>query len=221
MDALVRCLDLFCCAGGAAMGLHRAGFDMTGVDINPQPHYCGDEFYQADALEFLAAHWREYDAFHASPPCQGYSITKNIHTCRGKDYPKLIEPTRQILRAIGKPYVIENVVGAPLENSIMLCGLMFCLKVLRHRLFETNLPFFLSIPHPLHGGIQIGKDGFCCVIGHSAVKGNSNFQYPNSKAMWQAAMGIDWMTKYEMTQAIPPAYTEFVGKYLLAYLETI
>ena len=208
-----RLLDLFCGAGGAAMGYHRAGFEVVGVDINPQPHY-PFEFHQADALTYPL---EGFDVYHASPPCQGYGITRNIHTCKGKDYPLLIPEIRQRLLDTSKPLVIENVPGAPLEYSVMLCGLMFQLKVLRHRIFETN--FFCMQPgHPYHRDIEIGKDGYCCVVAHSAVKGNSNYQYPARKAMWVDAMKIDWMTKYELTQAIPPAYTEYIGKYLLESL---
>lgn len=223
-----RLLDLFCGSGGAAMGYHRAGFEVVGVDIKPQPHY-PFAFVLGDALTVMQTlltdgeiqdnnghYWtvNGFFAYHASPPCQGYGITRNIHTCKGKDYPLLIPEIRQKLLATGKPIIIENVPGAPLQYSVMLCGLMFGLKVLRHRIFETN--FFVMQPgHPYHRDIQIGKDGYCCVVAHSAVKGNTNYQYPNRKEMWQEAMGIDWMTKYEMTQAIPPAYTEYIGKYLM------
>jgi DNA (cytosine-5)-methyltransferase 1 len=156
---------------------------------------------------------RDFAAIHASPPCQGYSITNNIVSCKDKVYPKLIGEVRELLENSGKSFVIENVVGAPLNYSVVLCGLMFNLKVLRHRLFETN--FYLMQPgHPYHRNTKIGKNGFCCVVAHNAVRGNSNYQYPNHKILWQAAMGIDWMTKYEMTQSIPPAYTEFIGSHL-------
>jgi DNA (cytosine-5)-methyltransferase 1 len=195
------------------MGYHRAGFEVVGVDIKFQKNY-PFEFHQADAMTFPLS---GFDVIHASPPCHAYSVCSNIHTCRGKDYPKLIDAVREKLLDSGKPFVIENVVGAPLLSAFMLCGLMFNLKVLRHRLFETNAFFFIP-QHPSHRGIEIGKDGFCCVVGHSAVKGNSNYQYPNKKFMWVEATGIDWMTKQEMTQAIPPAYTEFIGKQLMESL---
>lgn len=192
------------------MGYYRAGFEVVGVDIKPQPHY-PFEFHQADALTYPL---EGFDAYHASPPCQGYGITRHIHTCRVKDYPLLITDVRKLLLSTSKPLVIENVPGAPLQYSVMLCGLMFDLKVLRHRIFELN--FYCMQPgHPYHRDIEIGKDGFCCVVAHSAVKGNSNYQYPSRKAMWIEAMQIDWMTKYELTQAIPPAYTEYIGKYLM------
>ena len=105
----MRCLDLFCCAGGAGMGYHRAGFEVVGVDLNLQPRY-PFEFHQADALEFVAEHAHEFDFIHASPPCQAYSKTRTLH---GNDHPELVEPTRSALQATGLPYIIENVVGAP------------------------------------------------------------------------------------------------------------
>ena len=195
------------------MGYHRAGFEVVGVDIKLQPHY-PFEFHQADALAFPL---EGFDAYHASPPCHFYSVTRNIHTCRDKDYPDLVDPVRELLEATNKPYIIENVVGAPLNLPVMLCGLMFQLKVLRHRLFECN--FYCMQPgHPYHRDIEIGKNGFCCVVAHSAVKGNTNYQYPARKAMWVEAMQIDWMTKQELTQAIPPVYTEYIGKYLMREL---
>ncbi len=195
------------------MGLYRAGFDVTGVDIKPQPHY-PFKFILGDAV---TVDLDGYDAYWASPPCQGYSITKNIWN--HKEHPLLIPVIRERLTATGKPFIIENVVGAPLDYSILLCGLMFQIKVLRHRLFETN--FYAMQPgHPYHRNIEIGKNGFCCVVAHSAVKCNSNYQYPNKKDLWEDAMGIDWMTKYELTQAIPPAYSEFLGNQLMKYLES-
>ncbi|MBA7632344.1 hypothetical protein ES703_39888 [subsurface metagenome] len=196
------------------MGYHRADFEVVGVDNKPQPHY-PFEFHQADALTYPL---EGFDAYHASPPCQGYGITKNIHTCKEKEYPLLIPAIRRKLLETGKPLVIENVPGAPLQYSIMLCGLMFGLKVLRHRIFELN--FYCMQPgHPYHRNIEIGKDGFCCVVAHSAVKGDSNYQYPNRKAAWIEAMRIDWMTKYELTQAIPPAYTEYIGNQLMSVVD--
>lgn len=141
-----RVLDLFCCAGGAAMGYHRAGFEVVGVDLAPQPNY-PFEFIQADALEYVAEHGHEFDVRHASPPCQAFSKTRTLH---GNTHPELVEPTREALREVGGPYIIENVVGAPLEDPLMLCGSEFGmqapdvdgtpLKLLRHRLFESNVP---------------------------------------------------------------------------------
>ncbi|GIW60772.1 MAG: hypothetical protein KatS3mg087_1838 [Patescibacteria group bacterium] len=145
-----KLLDLFCGAGGAGMGYHLAGFDVTGVDIKPQPSY-PFRFVQADAFEFLEEFGHEYDVIHASPPCQAHTPVRNINkNLYNRDrYPDLIEQTRSALRETGKIYVIENVVGAPLVNPILLCGEMFGLRVFRHRLFEVNR-FILAPPHPKH-----------------------------------------------------------------------
>jgi len=207
-------LDLFCCAGGAGMGYHRAGFDVVGVDKKPQRNY-PFRFVQADALEYLAECGRCFDAIHASPPCQEFSCTHSIHA--ENEYPDLIEPTRELLVSSGKPWIMENVIGAPLVDTVTLCGLMFGLKVFRHRLFESNV-FLMQPPHHSHKGKRIGKDGYCTPSGHGD---NSTGLVPpdhRRKAAWASAMGIDWMTKEELTQAIPPAYTEFLGRQLLLHL---
>ncbi len=141
-------LDLFCCAGGAGVGYARAGFDVLGVDLNPQPHY-PLPFIEADALKLDLEFIASFDAIHASPPCQSYSDLAKRN--RNADaWPRLIEPVRAILAASGLPYVIENVEGAPLLNPAVLCGTMFeGLRVLRHRLFETNFPL-TAPPHGKH-----------------------------------------------------------------------
>jgi len=218
-----RLLDLFCGADGASMGYHRAGFEVEGVDIKPQPHY-PFKFHLADALEFPLD---GFDAYHASPPCQFGSVATARWRNVGREYPNLISATRELLLATGKPYVIENVSGAKrhLRCPVLLCGITFGLKVVRHRWFECN-PFILSPGHSskqCHGavtkGVAIndpaghGRPGHTyralTVAGHG---GNSqSFKWRD----WQEAMGIDWMTKYELTQAIPPAYTEYIGKYLI------
>jgi DNA (cytosine-5)-methyltransferase 1 len=211
----VRLLDLFCCAGGAGMGYHRAGFEVVGVDIKPQPRY-PFEFHQADALEYLREHGHEFDVIHASPPCQAYSISRNNGAHKGA--PKMIEPVREALRATGKPYVIENVEGAPLISPIQICGASFGLGVAgfdlnRHRLFETSFPI-LAMPCQHRRGRTVG------------VYGNGTNSYHRRKfgrnvsvAEQRIAMDIDWMVRKELTQAIPPAYTEFIGKQLLQQLE--
>lgn len=206
----LRLLDLFCKAGGAAMGYHRAGFEVVGVDCEAQPHY-PFEFHRADAIEFWDAHGRRFHAIHASPLCQGFSQGRFIHPEK-IDYPNQIAATRAALLRTGKPYVLENVPNAPLGPSIMLCGLMFGLGVLRHRWFESNL-CLLGPAHPKHpAGVLTGsahgysgKDTpMVCVVGH-------NFRVDVARR----AMGIDWMNRDELSQAIPPAYTEFIGKQLL------
>ncbi len=210
-----RLLDLFCGAGGAGMGYHRAGFEVVGVDISPQPHY-PFEFHQADALEYLARHGREFDAIHASPPCQGYSVANNIHQRR---HPMLIGETRSALSSVGKPWVIENVMGAPMGFSIILCGTLFDLKVYRHRLFEAS--FAMLAPKCAHPYALM--DGYLCIYGdlvrgrQKGDRGNNFLRFTKWDGL--AAMGIDWhMTSSEMSEAIPPAYTEYVGARLLAAL---
>lgn len=209
MSSRPRLLDLFCGAGGTSMGYYRAGFEVVGVDIKPQPHY-PFEFHQADALTYPL---EGYDAYHASPPCQRYS---RLSLVRGKDkrgqHPDLVGKTREILLQTKKPFIIENVKGAPLNNPIMLCGLMFNLKVYRHRYFELGFVCW-EVPHIKHtevcpsAGKGKSKSGFVSVCGHQG--GGVTMDE------WRKAMGIDWMTQSEIPQAIPPAYTEYIGKYLM------
>lgn len=213
-----RLLDLFCGAGGAGMGYQEAGFDVIGVDLRPQPRY-PLPFVQADALEYLTQHGREYDAIHASPPCQRYSKATKVHgTSAVLEHPDLVSPCRLLLRTIGRPWIIENVVGAPLHNPAMLCGTMFGLRVFRHRLFETSF-LWLAPSHPRHDGstgahrgystLASGRNGYICVVGNNFIRTEG-----------AAAMGIDWpTTRRELAQAIPPAYTRFIGQQLLTQLE--
>jgi len=225
------------------MGYHRAGFQPYGIDNDPKPlrHYpfpyiCMDALEAMDRLlrdEGLTfsngetSYLSDFVAFHASPPCQDDSIACARWRNVGYTYPQLIDPTRQKLIAIGKPYVIENVTGAKkrLHHPILLCGITFGLKVVRHRWFETH-PFILSPGHssrqchgavtrriaindPAGHGMPDHTYKALTIAGHG---GNSqSFRWQD----WQEAMGIDWMTKQELTQAIPPAYTEYIGKYLL------
>jgi DNA (cytosine-5)-methyltransferase 1 len=208
-----RLLDLFCGAGGAATGYHRAGFDVTGVDIAPQPRY-PFTFHQADALEFLAAHGRDFDVIHASPPCQQYT---SLRALQNKQYTDLIAPTRDLLIASGKPWIIENVIGSPLGFGIFLCGRMFHgLRVYRHRRFETS--FWLWQPdHPPHR-IRAGAPGTKGGRGRKAhyMSGGFITITGNVGTYCMDAMGIDWMTGRELSQAIPPTYTEWIGRQLLS-----
>lgn len=204
-------LDLFCGAGGASVGYHRAGFEVVGVDIAPQKNY-PFEFVQADARDYLlTTNLSWFDAIHASPPCQGYSRLAAMHPERKANYPRLIEPIRTLLNTVELPYVIENVEGAPLHSPVVLCGSMFGLGVerghlRRHRLFECS--FETDAPPACnHVGPAVG------VYGHGGHSGKHRMLY---KAEAMVAMGIDWMTRDEMTQAIPPAYSEWIGTQLLA-----
>ena len=211
----MRLLDLFCGAGGCSVGYARAGFEVTGVDIEPRHHYPFFDLVQDDALAVLAdaEYLRGFDAIHASPPCQAYTSLRTLHDIR---HPELIEPVRDRLEATGLPYVIENVVGAPLRAPVMLCGQTFGLGVFRHRLFETNWP--LTGPrHEAHAG-QVGDGRYFTVTGHGGGSSTRDALELGSKEDWQTAMGIDWMSKGEIAQAIPPAYTEFIGRQLIAHM---
>ena len=211
----MRLLDLFCGAGGAAMGYHRAGFEVVGVDIKPQKHF-PFEFHQADALEYLREHGREFDAIHASPPCQAFTALKSMWNAR--EHADLVAPTREGLFAAGKPYVIENVVGAPLIAPFMLCGTMFGLgageaELRRHRLFEASFPVGLQTPCAHARRQVIGVYG-----GHGQDRRRNGAPQDFSTEQRREAMGIDWMTGAELSQAIPPAYAEWIGKQLLTVL---
>ena len=201
-------LDLFCGAGGAAIGYHRAGFDrIIGVDNKPQNNY-PFEFVLADAMTFPL---EGFDLIHASPPCQKY-----VNLSKG-EHPDLIAPVRARLLASGTPYIIENVVGAPLRDPIMLCGSMFGLGVRRHRLFESNL--FMLAPrcaHKLQPEIHAyyGKKGWLVwtPAGANVQKTGRRPLLRGSVAQAPRDMGIDWMTTWdELREAVPPAYTEFTG----------
>ena len=214
----MRLLDLFCGAGGCSMGYHRAGFDVVGVDLNPQPHY-PFEFYKADALTFPLG---GFDVIHASPPCQVYSRASSESRARGTEYPDLVGEVRQRLQATGVPYVIENVSEAGLCPAVKLCGSMFGLDVMRHRFFESNL--VLLSQECSHG---MFKNRFFCLDGKRRHKVMSKIvgvygsvQYKGDFENRCKAMGIDWMTNKELCQAIPPAYTEYIGKQLLSSLQT-
>jgi DNA (cytosine-5)-methyltransferase 1 len=208
-----RLLDLFCGAGGAAMGYHRAGFEVVGVDINPQPHY-PFEFIQSDwedPLTVLPGLWEREGipyAIHASPPCQAYS-TMTKRWGRSDEHPDLVAPVRERLIEIEAPYVIENVVGAPLKNAIRLCGSSFGLAVQRHRLFEMSAPPLL-VPPCQHDGPALQVNGH---------PGGSSRRDPKARFggidEWRAGMGIDWMSAPELAEAIPPAYTEWIGRQLV------
>ncbi|WP_064078356.1 DNA cytosine methyltransferase [Prescottella equi] len=206
----MKLLDLFCCQGGASMGYHRAGFEVVGVDISPQPHY-PFEFHQGDALAFLMEFGDEFDVIAGSPPCQAHTNAQKI---MGNQHPDFIDSMRALLPE-GKPYVIENVPGAPLRNPIELCGAMFGLGTYRHRLFETNI--HIDVPeHPEHSA-RTTK------MGRKPQPGEFMHVVGNFSGVQQAreAMGIDWMTRDGLRESIPPAYTEHIGGQLLANLAEV
>jgi DNA (cytosine-5)-methyltransferase 1 len=211
-------LDLFSGAGGAGMGYHRAGWEVVGVDLHPQPRY-PFMFVQSDAVTALVSLLHggsvggytlsDFDAIHASPPCQRNStMTKGLWKDRLKDHPDLITPIRPLLKRTGKPYIIENVPGAPLHNPVILCGSMFGLKVRKHRLFECSFPVMTPpCNHKAQGRVV-------AVYGHSGGSSKRDGLTFGGVTTWRDAMQIDWMTGAELAEAIPPAYTEHVAKFI-------
>lgn len=216
-----RILDLFCCAGGAGMGFHRAGFEVVGVDIAERPNY-PFEFHRGDAIEYLLAHGNEFDAVHASPPCQdkcGLTVGTNRSRGWGGAHVDLVAPTRDALLAVGLPYVIEQPNGrAEIRKDVSLCGEMFGLGVLRHRNFELG---GWSTPNPRHirhrGYVRGMRHGVWRDGPYVAAYGVGGGKATVPEA--QAAMGIDWTDlREELTEAIPPAYTRWIGERLADYL---
>jgi DNA (cytosine-5)-methyltransferase 1 len=218
-------LDLFCGAGGASVGYARAGFDVVGVDLERQPRYPFD-FVQADAFEFMRDHGdSRFDVIHASPPCQAFTKAQVI---RGRDHADLLTPMRRLLvvwawyhdiDTLQPPlWVIENVPRAPMRADALLCGSMFGLETKRHRLFESNAQLAEPPPHN-HVWPRYGKP--VGVYGHTGTKstGNTSGNHGFLLDDWKYAMNIDWMSRDELAQAIPPAYTEWVGKQLLEKIE--
>lgn len=210
-----KLLDLFCCQGGAGTGYNRAGFDVVGVDIVDQPRY-PFEFIRADALTYLAERGHRYDAVHASPPCQAYSVTKSLSK---KVHPDLVDLARTGLTAVGRPWVMENVPGAPLRAPLVLCGTEFGLRsptghwVRRHRLFESSV-FLMGA-----GGCHCTGKLTAYTTGHPPAETTKWKGWQMGRADSAVAFDIDWMSGAGLTQAIPPAYTEFIGAQLLEYLE--
>jgi len=208
MRPIVRCLDLFCGAGGAALGLCRCGMDVTGVDIRNQPRYVTARFMMGDAL---AQDLTRFDFVWASPPCQHHSRMSGCRDGLRESYQDLIGKVREMLTAWGGPWIIENVMGAPLRDPVMLCGAMFGLKTYRHRFFESNIPL-TAPPHSPHT-TPTSKAGhwkpgtFVSVAGHCAPI-----------QMCRDAMGIDWMNREELAEAIPPAYSEHLGRQAMAWI---
>ncbi|MDF3280462.1 DNA methylase [Gordonia sp. N1V] len=219
-------LDLFCGAGGATKGYQDAGFYVVGVDLHPQPNYCGDKFIQTDAMQLLrdlvggpfkplvAGTLGRVVAVHASPPCQRYSAMSKCRPDIAEKYPDLVAPVRELLKRLGKPYVIENVPGAPLIDPVMLCGTMFGRELYRHRLFESNLPL-IAPGHPKHV-VPASKAGHWTPGTIMSISGHVS---PIAHA--RNIMGIGWCTREELAEAIPPAYTEFIGRQIMASLKAV
>jgi DNA (cytosine-5)-methyltransferase 1 len=212
--------DFYSCAGGVAKGYHLAGFEVVGFDINPQPRY-PFEFHQADALEVLADRdfLAQFDAIHTSPPCQFKALATLSQRLAGAEYPDLIGPTRTLLEAnFDGPWVIENVPRAPVRPDIKLCGCMFGLTLpgvgylKRERWFETSWRgFHLEMPHR-HAGHAIS------IAGHGTPSWMRTKTGHIGVAEWRQIMGIDWTTREELTEALPPAYTKHIGSILLEHL---
>lgn len=206
----LRVLDVCCGVGGATRGYQQAGFHVTGIDLHPQPDYCGDDFILGDGIAYLKRFGHLFDFIHASWPCQASSaLTKG--TNKGRVYPQLIPPGRLAMMSTGRPWVIENVNGAPIRKDVTLCGEMFGLGVIRHRHFEAHGWKPTGPTHVAHRGRVAGYrhgewfDGpYFAVYGDGGGKG--------SVPQWKTAMGIDWTDdRKSIAEAIPPAYTRFLG----------
>jgi len=198
-DHPLRLLDLFCGAGGAARGYQQAGFHVVGVDIKPQPRYAGDQFMQGDAMEYVSAHGHEYDAIHASPPCQTFA---RVTAWRGSraNHTDLLAPTLAALARTPAPWVVENVPEAPLRADLILCGTQFGLTVRRHRVFQLGGWSLFELRPPCHHPRRLLP-----------------FEHKAERA-YADAMGCQWMSNREARQAIPPAYTQWIGQRLAAHL---
>lgn len=205
----MKALDLFCKAGGASMGLHQAGFEVVGVDIDSQKNY-PFLFLQGDVFNINVERARQFDLIWASPPCQAYSQAAQSQRAKGKVYPDLIAPVRALLEKIGKPYIIENVPGAPLRVDVKICGCQVGLPLRRSRLFECSFPVMEALPAHHHTGPVVS------VVGHGTPSWvRSKLGYNPTIAHYRAAMGIYWMNRGELSQAIPPAYSKYLAEQFL------
>lgn len=224
MSGLV--LDLFCCQGGATRGYQEAGFQVIGVDINPQPRYIGEGFVQADAVAYVLEHMeeirQEFAFVHASPPCQGEGApAKGTNAVRGNPHPRLIEPTRDALEALGLPYVIENVAGSGVRKDLRLCGEMFGLGVIMHRFFEFGGG--LEVPQPAHprhrGRVRGWRHGQYFDGPYVAAYGKGGGKATVEEM--REAKGIDWTSDHlALREAIPPAYARYIGEHVQTWLQT-
>ncbi|MGW7330467.1 SAM-dependent methyltransferase [Streptomyces sp. NPDC054840] len=210
-----RLLDAFCCQGGAGMGYHWAGFNVSGVDLTAQTRYPLG-FHQGDAVAFIREFGAGFDFIHASPPCQRYSRTQKI---QGREHPDLIAPVRQALEATGRPWVIENVTEAApeLRDPVVLCAAVFGMRTYRHRLFETGGGFTLTPPAHHPHTAPLTKMGRPLREGdwYHAVGNFSNVPYV------RADMDVPWMNRDGIRECIPPAYTHWIGRQVLAHLNTV
>jgi DNA (cytosine-5)-methyltransferase 1 len=226
-------LDAFCCEGGASEGYRRAGWDVYGVDKFEDYRQANYPFpsHKGDAIAFIREHGHKFDARHASPPCHhGSAGTRSLRKHGTKEYPALIEATREALEVTGLPYVIENVEGTKLHNPTTLCGTMFslgavdtdgvALELWRHRGFETN--WALTAPCPCDHGWYSAQVAGCYGGARSDKHEARNVRHggyvPKDKAVLQDLMGIDWMTKAGMYQALPPVYTQWIGAHLIDHI---
>lgn len=215
MDSYSRkwALDLFCGAGGATRGLQKAGFHVVGIDIKPQPRYCGHKFIQADVFD--VPFWGDYDFIWASPPCQPFTVLGGREDL--SKYEDLVEPVRERLQKTGRPWVIENVVGAPLRADLTLCANSFGLRSYRHRIFECSFP----VHQPAHKPhtVRVNRRGenrkkHWANGGHMTITGDIG------RYIGPEAMGIDWMSGNELSQAIPPAYAKYIAQQSLCLQRT-
>lgn len=216
MSKKLRALDLFCSAGGATRGLMNAGFHVTGIDIKLQPRYCGNRFYQADALIFPL---EGFDFIWASPPCHAFSTTTARYRKEGKVYPDLIEAIRERLVAQRTPFVIENVPLAPVRRDLVLCGSQFNLPIVRHRVFECSFQVGVLLPPCAHvkNPITVCGDGTCST---TRARRRKQGLPPDVKiSEKRAAMQIHWTSRSELSLAIPPAYSEFIGRQVIDVLK--
>lgn len=221
----MRLLDLFCGAGGCSVGYHRAGFaEIVGVDIKPQPNY---PFHLVidDALKFVAEHGSEFDAIHASPPCQAYTGMRRISLSRfghAPEHPDLIGPVREVLIEIGKPYIIENVQNSPLRTQVILCGASLGLPhIARHRHFESNIAMF-GAPQCSHrkNDYTIGVYGERPDGRRVSYRRHRLCRIASSLNEAKTEMGIDWMDWDEIRNSIPPVYTEWIGRQIIQAIES-
>jgi DNA (cytosine-5)-methyltransferase 1 len=206
-------LDLFCGAGGASKGYADAGFTVTGVDLKHGKRY-PYEYLRQDVMSLDIDFLRSFDVIHASPPCQLFSATKHLRNAQGKGSSKLdlVQPVRDMLIASGRPYIIENVLGAPLINAVTVCGSFFGLKVRRHRLFESNLQLVGTKCQHKEQGRPVG------IYGSMRDEIPSGGKTAESMDQAKEAMGIDWMLWGELVEAIPPAYSLYIGEQLVEQL---